>query len=244
VVLFQVRPKASADARQRLQIKWGFLWRLDGGYRDSNTCTNYHYGDTQSGEFELVSDDGVNWSLEWLDVWDDTEIAYANAGGMEWTDPRSTYWNQLEPRPSPIIWASAGKHHQYRDRANCGQHGLGIPGVNECADHCAGGAQRLANLSPHGTFTNVGEAQHPLLDDLTPFGYPGEMVWYASWRCRCGDNGFQDCFTGGTGKDWSASGWPQRCDVTSPVKSLFNLSDVISLPKEAGMLVTVTVTCL
>jgi len=248
VVLYQVRPIAGSAWPRRIQIKWGFLWRLDGGYRTSVYCTNYHYGDTQRGVYELISFDGVNWEIDSLNLWASGRKK-ANSSKIYWTEPRSTYWNEMEQRPSPIIYASAGKHHQYISGDACESDAGG------CDDDCGGGAERLANLAPNGTFNNVGEPNNhpsdkginnPFVTDLAPLGYPEEYVWWAKWRCKCKQVFYDDeeggCFTGGVGKNWSAS-TIQRCNVVTPTYKLFELSDPLVPSKEVGLLYTVIPTC-
>jgi len=238
VVIFQVRPIAGNDWPRRIKIQYVFLYRLDGGYRTSNVCTNYHYGDTQSGSYELSSYDGVNWSLDSLDLWGSGREE-ANSSAIEWTEPRDTYWGQMPKRPSPVIYASAGKHHQYISAQACEDE----PGA--CDDDCGGGAHRLANLAPKGTFTNVGEYQahpsdvgvnNPFVSDLGPLGYAGEQVWKATYSCHCPlATTAQECFTGGTGNNWAASKPPQGCDAPTPVYKLLDLSVTPAPPPELGI---------
>lgn len=228
-VFFQVRPIGGWDWPRRIVVKWAFLYRLDGGYRGSNTCLDWHYGDTQSGSYELSSSDGVTWHLDDIDLWSDVPlytsyIPDANDPRIEWTGPRSTYWGEMDARPSPIVHASAGKHHQYMTAVAC-------EGDHDCDDDCDGGMQRLADLTPLGYFTNVGEPNNhpspPFVTDLGPLGYPGEQVWYSSYQCKCSGMGAgyvsQDCFTGGLGSNWEASGGTfTSCTIPSPVYKLFS----------------------
>lgn len=244
VVLFQVRLKDGPDWPRRIRIQYAFLYRLDGGFRTSNVCTNYHYGDTQSGSYELVSDDGNEWKIESLNLWSGGQRA-ADSPAIEWTEPRDTYWGKMPKRPSPVIYASAGKHHQYVSAKACEEE----PGT--CDDDCGGGAHRLANLTPNGLFNNVGEyqehpadkgANNPFVNDLAPLGYADEFVWWAKWRCSCEQVAYADkkdeCFTGGTGGHWSAS-TTQKCDIPTPVYKLFDRSAPRVPPKGLGMLLPV-----
>jgi len=92
VVLFQVRPlDGSASWPRRILVKWGFLFRLDGGFRASVYCTNYHYGDTQGGTYHLISSDGVEWTLAELNLW---SSGWEQAGSprTSWTKPPLSSW--------------------------------------------------------------------------------------------------------------------------------------------------------
>lgn len=251
VVLFQAKPIGGDAWPRRIQIRYAFLFRLDGGFRASNVCTNYHYGDTQSGTYQLVSDDGTTWKLDQINLWQTSENW--NSAAIEWTAPRPTYSGQLQERPSPIVYMSAGKHHQYISAQECENE----PGT--CDDDCGGGAERLANLTPQGSFTNVGEPgpdQHPqdvpgsnkpFVNDLGPLGYPNEYVWYAKWHCACNQAFYEDwegeCFTGGRGNNWSAS-TVQKCDLVTPVYKLFDPSPPAPPTPETGTLITVISSCL
>lgn len=224
-VLFQVRP----TGYHQIVIKWAFLYRLDGGFRESWDCTDWHYGDTQGGTYQLVSSDGITWKLDDIDLWSDVPlytpyIANATDPRIEWTAPRSTYWGEMDSRPSPIIHASAGKHHQYMTAADCEED-------HSCDDDCDGGAERSADTAPLGYFNNVGEPNNhpspPFLTDLGLLGYPGEQVWYSAYQCKCSGMGAgyvaQDCFTGGLGTNWKASGGTfTPCTIPAPVYTLFS----------------------
>ncbi len=224
-VLFQVRP----IGYHQIVIKWAFLYRLDGGFRESWDCTDWHYGDTQGGTYQLVSSDGITWQLDDIDLWSDVPlytpyIANATDPRIEWTAPRSTYWGEMDLRPSPIVHASAGKHHQYMTAVDC-------EADHSCDDDCDGGAERSADTAPLGYFNNVGEPNNhpspPFVTDLGPLGYPGEQVWYSTYQCKCSGMGAgyvaQDCFTGGLGTNWKASGGTfTPCTIPSPVYTLFS----------------------
>jgi hypothetical protein len=227
-VLFQVSPQPCTDcgSTRYIRIKWAFLFRMDGGYRGSNYCTNHHSGDTQSGTYELVSfDGGVNWALNQMNMWGGSVgWAWANAPGISYSPRYGNIGGSGYDRPLPMVWMSAGKHHQYLSGGACENAG------GFCDDDCGGGAQRIANLTPWGYFTNVGErANHPLwpgyinqpfVNDLWHIGYPNEYTWWAAWvREGCGE-----IFTGGmnpgpdnTGAFQAGSG--DTC--TTPVHGLF-----------------------
>lgn len=230
-VLFQVRPIGGWDWPRRIIINWAFLYRLDGGYRGSTWCTDWHYGDTQGGSYELTSSDGITWQIKSLNLWTDASSVDATDPRIEWTAPRSTYWGEMDPRPSPIVHASAGKHHQYMTASSC-------EGDHSCDDDCDGGEQRLADLTPLGYFNNVGEPNNhpdPFVTDLGPLGYPGEHVWYSAYQCKCSGMGAgyvsQDCFTGGLGTNWEASGGTfTSCTIPAPVYKLFSLDPVTPYP--------------
>ncbi len=245
VVLYQVRPIAGEGWPRRLKIEWAFLYRLDGGYRASNVCTDYHYGDTQSGQSELLSSDGLRWEIKTLSLWSGKDKGVpATSAKIQWTPPRGT-WGQMPDRPSPIVFASAGKHHQYISAQACEDE----PGL--CDDDCGGGAERLANLTPQGAFTNVGEYQThpadqgsniPFVNDLAALGFPDELVWEAKWSCHCPlATTASKCFTGGLGEDWSGSAPPQGCVEPTPVLELFDLQPPPRPPLELGPLLTFVV---
>jgi hypothetical protein len=234
VVLFQVRPTgvSLADPVKRIHVNWVFLWAKDGGYTAGCAGADWHDGDSQGGRYELVSWDGFTWYLDWINLWT-TGLRWANDPRINWSPPRSTYWGTLDDRPSPKIYASEGKHHQYIDDRDCEDHD-----VSEiCDEDCRGGPLRLANLTPFGVFTNVGEPQRHLADrgtndpfvtDLSPFGYADELVWQARWIC-VGLDGVnlkqQECFTGGAGKNWQSDcGTFGSCGIATAVKDMFDRS--------------------
>ncbi len=241
VTIFQVRPIKGDAWPRRIVVKYAFLYRLDGGFRGSNECTDYHYGDTESGHIDLISDDGVLWRLDKLDLWRDG-VAF---DAIEWTAPRDTFSGQMPQRPSPKIYASAGKHHQYPSGQVCEDY----PGF--CDDDCGGGVQRVANLTPNGTFDNIGEFQAhpgdaginaPFVSDLAPLGFPGERVWEVTHSCTCPlATTPKKCFTGGVGTNWEASSPPQKCTTATPVLDLFDASAPPKPPAELGTALTMIV---
>jgi hypothetical protein len=80
---------------------------------------------------------------------------------------RSTYWGEMDSRPSPIIHASAGMHHQYMTAVDC-------EADHSCDDDCDGGAERSADTASLGYFNNVGEPNnHPSPPFLTDLGLLG-----------------------------------------------------------------------
>lgn len=188
-------------ANYTVRAKYGFLFRMDGGYRRSNWCTNYHSGDAQAAEYEFISMDGINWRLDRVKL----------ASGWVWTGTGSVL--QLGPRtgniggagfdrPLPKVYMSAGKHHQYYTASSCEAADLGI-----CDDDCGGGAKRIGHLMVSGYWTNVGDylyhpsssstnpalVNRPFLNYLANIGYPNETVWANRWyRAACGY-----IFTGG-----------------------------------------------
>jgi hypothetical protein len=242
VVIFQVRPMAGSDWPRRTKIRYVSLYRLDGGYRVSNICTSWHYGDNNTFSVELTSYDGVSWTLDKLD-WDGN-VQDASSSEIEWTEPRDTYWGQMPKRPSPIAYNSAGKHHMYISVQACQKERQGPIGI--CGyDACRGGVEVLANLTPNGTFNNVGEYQAhpsdmgvnvPFVSDLEPLGYPGELVWEAKYACHCSLAATAaTCFTGGTGENWKASNEPpQDCIEPSTVYERLDLTTPPVLPIDLG----------
>src|SRR6266498_2287934 len=62
VTLFQVRPigctGVGCPGTYRLLVKYGFLFRRDGGYGESSDCWDDHNGDNQPATFQFDSGDG------------------------------------------------------------------------------------------------------------------------------------------------------------------------------------------
>jgi hypothetical protein len=214
IVLYQVRPMGW-DWPRRIQIRWGFIYRFDGGFRGSWAGGNSHPGDTQGGHYELKSWNGSHWFLDKMHLWEEGTLD-ATDPRIEWTAPRGTYFGMMPDRPSPRIHASAGKHHQYLSFASCeaSEHST----LNE---DCDGGAERLADLYwKFGKFHNVGALAGPrstsFVDDLGAY-YAGERVWHVSYFCDG-----KPTFTGGMG---------ECSTITDSVASLFDWATVTPYPR-------------
>ena len=202
-VLFRVHPgPALPSTSQVIRIQWGILFRMDGGFRASWICNNHHSGDSQGGEYELISfDGGVNWRLDRINMakagwW------WTNAPSLQVSGPVANIRGAWNDRPLPMVYMSAGKHHQYYTGSQC-------ENASGCDEDCAGGATRIAHLMPWGYWLNVGEPgnhptspagdnggntiNRPFVNWLWHIGYPNENTWWANWqREGCGA-----IFTGG-----------------------------------------------
>lgn len=232
-VLFRVHPGAAQPyAPSVLRINWGFLFRMDGGFRASWICDNHHSGDTQLAEYELISKDGgVNWRIDRVDLRKNgSPWTWTNASALQISAPIANIAGAGYERPLPIIFMSAGKHHQYYTGSQCENAG------GSCDEDCAGGASRVAHLMPWGYWTNVGEPNahptsapndhgvstinRPFINYLGHIGYPNEEVWWANWQVEgCGA-----IFTGGMNPGPNNTGAYETGGgdtCTTPVVNLF-----------------------
>jgi Dockerin type I domain len=112
VTLFQERPigctGVGCPGRYRILIKYGFLFRRDGGYGESSDCWDDHNGDNQPATFELDSADGKDWTLN--QVSNGSFVWPANRASGDKVGVHQIQWH-LDSHP--IIYMSAHKHHQY-----------------------------------------------------------------------------------------------------------------------------------
>jgi hypothetical protein len=171
VTLFQARPVNTQGNDLQIKIKWVFLFKKDGGYGPDSWCSEAHDGDNDDAFYELTSHDaGLTWDL--------TEVGLSFKD-LKW--PANSRLGVFEP-VHPIIYMSAHKHHEYFTRDWNHQNSLySCCGCNEDVNGL--GVRVLVNLRPAGgtLFSNVGEPEHHLFDDLSSF-YPGCSPW--------GDNNF------------------------------------------------------
>ncbi len=160
VTLFQVRPLGctgvGCSGNYRLLVKYGFLFRRDGGYGESSDCWDDHNGDNQPATFQFDSGDGKDWILNQINngsfVWPASK-ASGDKIGMN-----NIQWYQSS---HPVIYMSAHKHHQYfntsRDEDDSIYSDFG------CNDDINGkGAKVLPSLiSPYSDHrsNNVGEPE-------------------------------------------------------------------------------------
>jgi hypothetical protein len=150
---------------QTIIAKFSHVYRRDGGFTTSVVCDGAHTGDNQALKIDLrVSDNGRTLEFNGL-----------NFGSSY--DPSRL---QLYQNRHPIIYLSAGKHHEYIDTSF---NGKGYKGF--CREGVDGlGDQILAVIedprAPRG-WMNVGERNyHPpthFAADMDAFGYPGEHTW-------------------------------------------------------------------
>jgi len=225
-IIYQVRPAGNVAFNggwRFIYITYGILFRMDGGFRGALTCDNHHSGDSQKATYELASNDGgVTWVLNRINMYSGKGWQWANAGSIAYTGRVANIGGNGSERPLPKIWMSSGKHHQYISSAECEVTAF-------CDEDCSGGAQRIANLTPVGYFTNVGERElhpmdwginQPFVNELWHIGYPNEFTWFAAWfRSDCGDifTGGMNPGAGNTGAYTAGGG--DTC--TSPIYSLF-----------------------
>jgi hypothetical protein len=212
----------------KIIVKYLFLWRLDGGFRNDALCTDWHYGDSQSGTITFTTTDGKTILVDRLNL--------GQGGDRPAYDPDiSTIagYASFGPTRHPVIYLSAGKHHQYMTAAQC------EASDTFCNDDCGGGfgydlgalgngtGPRYADVRPVSQYFNIGETNaHPsptFVDDLAPLGYPTERVWWPNWLC----NG-KECFTGGLGADWHCA--RTQCTEPGSVKALTMASDWVQTP--------------
>jgi hypothetical protein len=170
VVAFQARPLGCAGARAHchgapltVQVLYNTLWRQDGGYVDSFFCNDSHKGDIALVTVTAESyDDGRTFRMSSVENW-----------GYTW--PKKSGPVRFLAGTHPWIYFSGGKHHQYFDTASNGKPSpYSAWSCREAMDDK--GDFKLAELAG-----NVGEPEsHPsgrFVNDLSPYGYPGESVW-------------------------------------------------------------------
>lgn len=217
LTLFQVRPIGDKSWPRRIKIAWAFLYQRDGGYGEDWKCAlgrNDHPGDAAGGYYILTSDDGITWKLDKIQLWDERNELDARNGEIKWTNPRSTYWGQMLDRPSPKIFPSAGKHHQYISTSAC-EDSDGF-----CSEDCGQGAKIYADLTSvvNGKFNNVGERQlspwDTFVNNLNKY-YANEYVWYPVNTCKG-----KPTFTGGLTK------------CSTEVSAIYEVLDSSPIPEE------------
>lgn len=174
VLLFQMRPLDLRDqTSMRVKIKWGFLFRRDGGYGPSSDCSNDHAGDDDEAYAELLSTDGgVTWRL--------VKMGLGGGDGLTWTSPHAG----LEVYGThPVIYMSAHKHHEYFNSGY--NHRDSYYSDWGCNDDVDGrGDLILPDLSSlraaPGFYNNVGEPEaHPeirFVNSLRRY-FPGHSAW-------------------------------------------------------------------
>lgn len=193
VVLFQVRPLSPTPAypyRNRVAIKWVFLFNRDGGYGPNAGvfCNDAHFGDNDDALFEIESiDEGITWKLvrATLGLWQSPDYLESDAL-LRW--PAAS---RMEVRgwTHPVIWMSASKHHEYFNMDNDHKDSFyssykDYPVGIACNDDVnGGGAQVMANLQSlamaNGYYHNVGEPEShpspPFVNDLSKH-YPARSL--------------------------------------------------------------------
>jgi hypothetical protein len=195
VTLFQVRP---VDLKKeccflsplRINIRWVFLFRRDGGFGPASLCGDSHEGDNDSASYSLLSyDRGVTWTVF---------LAGLGDNGLQWP---SNSRIEVYDVTHPIVYMSASKHHEYFTRDRDLQNSLYstcflCKGDLKCNDNVNGKGDRiLVNLQApaklHGLpYNNVGEPEYhgyPFVDDLSPFYY-GHFAWGSEAFYEVGPN--------------------------------------------------------
>jgi hypothetical protein len=176
VTLFQVRPVNLLDkSKLRIGIMWVFLFRNDGGYGPDSFCRDAHEGDNDSAYYELESnDEGVTWTLC---------RACLSSKGIEW--PLNSRL-EVYDLTHPIIYMSAGKHHEYftRDNDHCDSRYSDWycnDDVNGLGHRVLVDLHSIGKVQPKfkGLYNNVGEPGFhgfPFVNDLSPY-YPEQSAW-------------------------------------------------------------------
>ena len=160
VTLFQVRPigctGVGCPGQYRILIKYGFLFRRDGGYGESSICFDRHNGDNQPATLELHSTDGKEWTLD--KVTNGSFVWPPNKAG----DKVGVALIQWHQGSHPAIYMSAHKHHQYFNTDYDEDDSI-YTGIWGCNDDVNGkGAKVLPSLiSPYPDHrpNNVGELE-------------------------------------------------------------------------------------
>lgn len=195
ITLFQVRSNAVGEVRSdgtrisRVDIKWVFLFRRDGGYGPDSDCSDDHEGDNDDAIFTLATRDaGVSWRL--------TRAALSSRGpdtfaGQDWPADAAL---ELFDLTHPKIFLSAHKHHEYFDTSydHRDSRYSDVFLLDDCNDDVNGaGSHFLASVHSiairAGNFTtfardfnNVGEAgahpSPPFVNDLAGF-FAGHSAW-------------------------------------------------------------------
>lgn len=195
ITLFQVRRNPIGEIRSdgtrisRVDVKWVFLFRRDGGYGPDSDCSDDHEGDNDDALFTLETrDSGVSWRL--------TRAALSSRGSNNFAGPDWPSDGDLElfDLTHPKIFLSAHKHHEYLDTSydHRDSRYSDVFLLDDCNDDVNGaGDQFLANVHSiairAGDFTtfardfnNVGEAgAHPsprFVNDLSGF-FAGHSAW-------------------------------------------------------------------
>ena len=173
VILYQVTHPDGCDD-DRIELTYGYLFRDDGGYVESDLCGDSHPGDNQYLRLSLRYD-AVDGSVSLDSLW---------AWGFAW--PRNVL--RFADGHHPAIFLSAGKHHPYFDTRADG-HGSPYSSWG-CVEAVDGRGQMIVTTveAPAAPgWANVGErSMHPLdafVNDMGVFGYPGEDAWGTTPFC-------------------------------------------------------------
>lgn len=171
-----------------LGVMWVFLFQQDSGYgsRSDWHCVNRnsHQGDNDDALFVLEStDEGNSWRLVFVGL---SSRGADRVQGYPVFPSKHPIWpfrSRLEvyDLTHPVIYLSAGKHHQHLTRDLDGQDSPygGVPILDDCDDDINALGERffadITSLNPPN-FNNVGELEKPLSDDLSRF-YPAKSAW-------------------------------------------------------------------
>jgi hypothetical protein len=167
LTLYQVHPilespRAPSKALSVL-LTYAYLFQWDGGYPLSTFCDDSHPGDNPTLKIRIEIEEtsplaprvrGLRWNGSWI----------------------GPTLLQLENGSHPRIYLSAGKHHPSPIRWHEPSYS---PFSNwQCRDVNDGLGEAVpAEVERYGVPLNVGEQMHPLITDLTIFGYPNEDAW-------------------------------------------------------------------
>lgn len=155
-------------------IRYAALHADDGGFATSTFCRNSHYGDNQVvGVWASIENQG-------------TLIKHQTvvAGGDWWPSMKMIFYLFQHP----VVFYSAGKHHEYLDRS---KDGKGYPAWYGCREGIDGRGARVFSVlenakAPRG-WLNVGERlAHPpmyFVGALDFLGYRGEHSWGVTPFC-------------------------------------------------------------
>ncbi len=183
---------ACSNPPREIKIRYAYLFKRDGGYATSAWCGDDHWGDNTAATVTLSitrAPDATRGEIQSLRL---KEVQF---GSFLW----SKHAVRLIHRFHPVIYLSAGKHHEFMAPAPGGIIDNSPYSNWGCQDGVDGrGVQAWARLedtrAPRGLL-NVGESHaHPsefFVVDLSHLGLAGESAWGIAPFC------------GGAGRDCS-----------------------------------------
>ena len=167
LTLYQVHPilDGKRPGRGTLQVilTYAYLFRWDGGYPLSALCDDSHPGDNPNLKLRIEIDPSFPQTpqvrgLRWQGAWIGPPLLQLDHG----SHPR-IYLSAGKHHPSPFIWHETSYSPFSAWQCRDVNDGLGdvVP----------------ANIEHEGMRLNVGEFNHPLITDLSHFGFPNEDAW-------------------------------------------------------------------
>ncbi|MBI2070485.1 MAG: hypothetical protein HYT79_07745 [Elusimicrobia bacterium] len=206
VLLYQVTPYRPVVRREPdyfcregpriIQIRYAYLFALDGGYGPASICRDRHLGDNQVVTVYVWSDRrGRRFDL----------IGVTN-GHYRWPQTPA----QFHLGHHPVVYLSAGKHHAFFDTSR--DESIGPYSDWGCHENVNGEGARVlppveSDAAPR-RWHNVGESyshdQDYFVNDLNPLGFGGDDAWSEAPFCG--------------GHRWIEGA---DCDDTSPMKNLW-----------------------